>query len=355
MTDTMNLTYCDYSDIFRVTCHHCMIVGYEPTEAETSWLAGAFDRTPAQLRSAATPIPELDYSRRRWAGMDRGRRDNPKPAIVDCNHPSDNWYLCPDCASILELCLSDLPALLNDLNLAITNQTRFIEHGTLEQPSQPEHVIDRIPAGYLKVPFNRAASNARQTLIRAIRNAKGFAPNVAGLTDTETVDYAAEAIQDLTRQDDATFAASRITRAIATAHNTIDRPRDWQFLGYCPAPQEDGHPCKRELNAEMGDEYVTCDCGQYTAKVEDHIAGALDGIDDQLMTDSELIGAVLLAGEPIRRTQIHSWAKTGRIEPHFRIKPVLRRDGTLGSEKIRVYRLGDVRTLAAEAERKRAS
>jgi hypothetical protein len=285
-------------------------------------------------------IPQLQISGRYTVTDNAWKIGQGGPNIIRCDHETDpDRFLCSLCAADLELCLADIPALVDDLDTAITRQTAFVEHGIRPHISDPddETVVDA-PGQESPLPYSPAASNARRRLTDALQ----WGTQAVGDNPTSLSRWWLAYLPTLLLHQDIAAAADRISYAVLKAHEAIDRPADRQHLGQCP------NECGRDLEAERGDETVTCLCG-YTVNVIEHVHLALSRVDDMMMTDTELVGAVELAGEPIRRTQIHSWVRTGRLEAHVQMRHVWR-GGTIVAIERKVYKLGEVRALAEGAK-----
>lgn len=257
---------------------------------------------PVRSDWAAFPS-DLPHARRAWAAP------NDLDALIECgdDHARGDSWLCRDCADHVARIVADVPALLDDLTLALTRQTSFVQHGT----------SDETP-----LPFNVEAADALTRLRAAVAS-----------------------LGDLTRQPDAPALARRLSAEYLHAHRVIDRPEVPAYMGTCP----EGH----DLYALRDADTVECDCG-YHAPMKEHQRTALDAGEDRLLTVAELVGAITSAGETVTRDQINSWIRREGLVREKAARP-LWRDGQLVARTVYVYRLGDVRALAQRAERRRAS
>ncbi|GAA1436377.1 hypothetical protein GCM10009616_35980 [Microlunatus lacustris] len=283
------------------------------------------------------------YSRR-WSGRhphESGRRlpdgtpEPGKPIIVNCKptHLGDNEedrpagvYLCDDCADQLQQVLADLPALLRDLGDATCKQTAFVQHGSRHGQQQAR---DEAP-----VDFNPSASHARAKLLTAVRR------------------LGSRTVHQLVVDPTAAEIAHEITVAASRGQRIIDSPPSLWFYGACPE-------CRTELYLERidGDDpeaTIHCDSCGYAANLQAHNRAQLNAGEDRMLTVTELVSAITTAGEVVTRNQIDGWIRRGGLPREQR--PIPRwRDGRLVAELVYVYRLGDVRDLALQAEIRKAS
>lgn len=279
------------------------------------------------------------YSRP-WAGL----TPDWEPAIIHCRHDHDQ-PLCPDCTTTWIHVLSDIPALLHDLDLAITKGVRFVQHG---QRKTSEARPDEAP-----VDFNPAAADARQRIIDALDQT---AADLAGIHPGPPTAIAWQLrvqARRLAWRDDTPAHARTISTAVARAHRVIDAPKDLVYYGPCPTC---GDEIWLERLREDDREPVTCPnpaCA-YRARLTAHQLQQLDLNHEKLMTVSELVSAITSAGETVTRDQINGWIRRGRLATHTMSRPRFY-DGQIHSEQITTCRLGDVRALALEAEERRAT
>lgn len=283
-----------------------------------------------------------------WHGI----APNTDPLIVDCNHPTTTGdQLCPACVADLRGVLADIPALLADLELARTKIVSFVA------PSTPHHDDNPDPAESpaetsTALPWSEAASRAD----RRLRANLAAATAALALPDSPPATAArliTGRLTQLARRDDATTWARRLTRAAAAAHRAIDRPPSLWYYGPCPT-------CGRDIYTErvrdLPHAEVACprkDCA-YSAPLADHRLAQLDAGEDRMLTVGELVGAITSAGEHVTRDQINSWIRREGLPREPRTIPRLTAGGKLMHVEVYVYRLGDVRRLALEAEQRRA-
>lgn len=276
-------------------------------------------------------MAELSYNSQPWQQTD---------SIPPERAENSDKYLDGEQLKWLDRTLGDLPALLDDLEVAVTKQVRFAPAPT--------------PAGdgsESPVPFSDPASGARHRVEYAVCGVAGLlwhsltgqaAPfrsvRAAGL-------WLQSNLGKMALDPNGEEMLHRIGDAVRRAYQIIDRPPSWQYLGRCPT-------CRADLHAQRGENTVTCNHCGWSAPVGQVVQEALDNAEDQLLTDGELVGAVSLGGEEtVTRRQIQYWREKGRLEVHVSARW---RDTTGRLEQVQVSRLGDVIELAKEKSEKGA-
>lgn len=284
-----------------------------------------------------------DNSSRPWNGLDYNR----KAMIIRCTSDHDNAAndpLCPDCRYRLAQILDDVPALIRDLNTAIVRDVRFVEHGTIPAA----HTEDDDEAA---LPWDDRALRAKNNLSYALRQAATLI-KLTGLRTPAIARQLRGQLGRLARHPDMPDHAHKISHAAARAHQAIDRPPSLWYYGPCPF-------CHLDIFIDRVDEQdrdarVTCPrdgCG-YSAHPTDHRVKQLDAGDDRWLTVGELVGAITSAGETVTRDQIKGWIRREGLPREIHSRPRWA-DGRLVANEVYVYRLGDVRRLALEAEARR--
>lgn len=316
---TNRLPICEWSGLPRIWCpdtcpdHN---TSFPMTDTEKALLENRFSavlKVDTLEQTAERRLPEYrakprTVTRRGDAKIVIGHAwnlDQPKPARCDTSHTRPpGQQLCHDCANQLEAALGDVPAIVNDLNLALRKAVRFVPHAFTSDP-------DEAP-----LPFNPSASSALSQLATAL----GGEPVRASrwwLTNWRTSTHQTELLKHL-------------TKAIAHAHKVIERPRDHVHLGRCPH-------CETELVAERGMP-VTCPQGDYTADWDTHLNHILNESEDRLLTVSELVTALDLPRDKIKNL-------TRRMLGRQLDRPHL--DGhQIVTKQVTVYRYGEVKHAA---------
>lgn len=292
-----------------------------------------------------------EYTSSPWAGLG----PDVAPVEVVCDHEPQDARICGDCLGLLAGVLADVPALLTDLDLARTKTVSFVERGTRAGDAPAEATTP--------LPWSEAASKADRRLrdaLRAAAAALGLPEGPAALNARRL----SGRLPVLARREDGPEWAARISAAVASAHRAIDRPPSPWYYGPCPQcgrdlytervvePARDGGQAK----PDGPESEVRCPaegCG-YRASLSAHRLAQLDAGDDRMLTVGELVGAITSAGESVTRDQINSWIRREGLPRERRTLPRLTAAGQLTHTEVYVYRLGDVRRLALEAERRRA-
>jgi hypothetical protein len=266
-------------------------------------------------------------------------RVKPDQLPIRCEeHDTRDRHICRDCAEDLHLVLADLPVLVFDLQLALTRQTHFVEHGHQlggDDGDGPQEATGALP-------WAEPAAAALRHLGRALGGPRASVWPVERL-----------AARTLARWDDLLLAptvveyAERVSLAALHGYRVIDRPPDPWFYGPCPK-------CAVDIYDERNVTRVSCLACTYTAPLDEHQLACLDAGDARLLTVSELVGAITSAGEVVTRHQIFGWIRRDGLAREEENRVVWRK-GRLAGETVWVYRLGDVRRLARAAEERKAS
>ena len=192
-------------------------------------------------------------------------------------------------------------------------------------------------------------------------NRGGGRPDPAALTGEPLLPIELAAIwlacheHDLRRYPFIDQLYDEITDVVATARSAIDSLPTLVFKGPCDYVT-DGEVCGVDLYAERGEDWVRCRrCGAMydVYRLDDQ---ALRSAEQMSFTVPDLVRVLAAYGEPVRSNTIHVWASRHDLTPRGWRTP----DGQVTDHWIRrsdqpVYRLGDVRALIAQAERRRAA
>jgi hypothetical protein len=280
--------------------------------------------------------------RRPWRGLNWKQ----EPLIVSCQHDHGDATLCPPCVVELRDVLSDIPALLHDLDVAIVRDARFVQHGS--QRGKVRQPTDKRRQDEARLDFNDTASNTKRRLTNVLQAAvdQGMAPPS---TPADVARHIHAHLGKLAKWEQAADLARDITAAVARAHKVIDAPPSLWYYGPCP---DCGHDIYQErITVHDRTSHVTCpqpEC-TYSEKPQDHNRRQLDAGEDRMLTVGELVSAITSAGEPVTRGQINGWIRRDGL-PREERSLTQWVDGRLVSRPVWVYRLGDVRRLALEAE-----
>lgn len=294
-------------------------------------------------------------TRQTWAGVE-SPSDHPA-GFINCDgdgHVHDGAFVCKDCTKELIRHLTDIPALVRDLQVALVKDVRFVQRGAVARGpvSEDEGKQEEAP-----VNFNIRA----RTALKQLRLAMPWASPAEMVQAKQNPEFIALAavrvrrnVKDRLRQPDANDWAGQVSRACMQARQVMDTPREVIFYGICPN-------CSGDIYQERVDKYdksavIVCQhgCG-YVEQYKMHEQNALNGGDDRWLTIDQLVGAIEAADEVVTRKQIKGWAARDGLPRETRNVPTLSNEGGLTSTEIYVYRLGDVRAMAAEEELDRKS
>lgn len=281
---------------------------------------------------------ELRKGSPRW----RGLRDGKPVRIVCFGHGAvglcREWAVevggeveVRSCLEDFRAVLTDVPRLLDDLDVAMAGDVRFVEHGAGGDD----------PVG----PGGHPAASAHQRIVRALEL-------VAGWFDARHPEQLARlllaALDQVADEPIMGKLASNLSGAAVRAHRVIDRPPSLFFYGACPGCGSDIWQERIHPDDEEG--MVRCSCG-YERYPDSHIREQLD--DDRMMTVTELVSAITMAGEAVTRHQINGWIRREGL-PREKANRPRWENGQLVAHEVDVFRLGDVRDLALRAEMRRS-
>lgn len=259
------------------------------------------------------------YQSRSWS-TGRGRI-----LMIDCEHPTkDHRPLCWRCADEFHKIISDVSALVGELEIARTGQATFLELGTPAEADPDEAAV----------PWNERASLAYKGLMIAF----------GGPPVRAAADLLSNWLTTL-RHPDLAERAARISAAVGVARAVIDSPRPKVYYGPCPS-------CSKDIYQErVGEgELVTCPCG-YKAVRADHLKSELSIMADREFTLTKIIQVLCDGGEPTTRQEVENliYRANGDLPPLPRDLRSLPRweGGKLVPHDVYVYRLGTVREFLA--------
>jgi hypothetical protein len=288
----------------------------------------------------------------RWQGLTHTGKTNDAgipipgdPIIINCHGHVDRG-LCVDCAESLARVLADVPRLLDDLDVAIAGESRFVEHGIRTAAGNADTASGRHPA---------IAAQNRLTLA-LIGDGTQAHPGVRDWFDYYgPASYArqlARKLDQLQPEPRMPNLARDISQAASRAHKVIDAPKELWYYGPCPS-------CERDLWQErihhedtktpIVCRYPSCN---YAAPLDVHNRRALEVGHDRRMTIDELVGAITSGGIAVTRGMIEGWIYRDGLPRERRNRPRYV-DGELHQNEVWTYRLGDVLDYALRAAAKR--
>jgi hypothetical protein len=256
-------------------------------------------------------------------------------------------YVCRACTGRLRGLLTDLPGLMADLDIALTQQARF----SARVGSRATEA--RLPIG---LPASDAAFVARTTILANVEWITAVRGHGIPQTWAMIATYLVEATPWLSRHPDGPQVVDELTAAVVNARRVIDRPADRTYLGRCgalveiditayadPAPVAVAVDCPHELYAPVDRPDIDCPrCGTawnvrarqdtLLAQLREHVLPAVD-----------VARAVDGLGTPITPEVIRQWKRRGVLTPAADEQGRPRAD-----ERGRpLYRVGDVLDVVA--------
>lgn len=266
----------------------------------------------------------LDYGSysRPWVGLDSKNR----PYLIDCPPRHGDDPLCHYCQRQLAAVLADVPALLHDLAVSEVRDTRFVEHGSTITD------VERAPS----VHWIEQAARTRHRIVRLLEQLG----ELVGIDQPARVPFELPSrLGQLGRHPASRDLAARLSHAVRSGHDVIDRPPSLSYYGPCPR-------CRRDIYLDRVEEHERLFCPNkdctYTATLKQHRVAQLHAGEDRWLTVDELVGAITKAGEPVTRRQIERMIRTGGLPRDYRELPTIAPDGTITSATMEVFRLGDV-------------
>lgn len=284
-----------------------------------------------------------DQVGRQWRAIVTGEQhpgtwNVPTPQVIDCQHPhGDDRPMCPDCLDQLQWMLGDIPALVEQLHVAIRRDTVFRARGIRRDHANTDTDGDTGP-----LLFNPAPSKALHRLMDAIAYAPGHLSDPAGASRVLLRNWTA-----VLRWPDLADWATKVSAAVRHAHAVIDRPPDDWPHGNCPT-------CDTEIRGERHPDTIRCPRCTYTADPDTHRHNLITAADNRQMTVAELVAAFAHNGTPIPRQRLDNWI-TNAVNRHGfprerRVDPVWRNGRLDYSKEVWTYRLRDVRELVQQKE-----
>lgn len=279
-----------------------------------------------------------------------------RPTCDRCERPiHDTAYVCSVCADRLRDDLGSVAAVAGE---AWTTIARLARLGT----DSPGRSAERpLPFSWEAADATWAASNTLTTWARHIAETRGITltgpagPTQGPLCRVQSCHHTtcariisranehplayvarflAEQLTWLRHRQEADDAFDELIDACRLAVRTIDQPPVRWYAGKCDN-------CDTDLYAAPSAKFVRCrDCST-EHDADERRAWLLDLAEDQLVHASLAAAAITALGHPVKDSTVRKWAERGRLAPHgtdHRGRPI--------------YRVGDVRVLAIESERR---
>ncbi|EHK86397.1 hypothetical protein [Rhodococcus pyridinivorans] len=295
----------------------------------------------------------------------------------------DHFPLCDTCTATLTSDLLAVPSLIADMTVTLTRQARMSRGKTVGKSAEtllpyaadrngnprafPLDAIVNAVGGWARSVADTLDVDLGDVLERrglrqlAGNNRGGGRPDPAALTGEPLLPIELAAVwlachhHDLRRYPYIDELYDEITDVVASARSAIDNQPGLVYKGPCSAVIEGGL-CETDLYAERGEDWVRCRrCGaMHNVQILDD--QALRNAEQMSFTVPDLVRVLAAYGEDVRANTIHVWANRRELRPRGWRTP----DGQITDHWIRrsdqpVYRLGDVRVLIAQAERRQAA
>lgn len=245
-----------------------------------------------------------------------------------CGKPSD-LYLCDDCLNALREDLTAVPWTIRELLTTATRETG-IDYRAFSESKGTK-------ASTPPVPMNFGALQARENLTNVLWAAYRVL-DMDGKYKLEATEVPVPSvyamllykhINDIAKHPDAASTRTAIRKALAAAHQLIDRRPDRWYAGPCD-------DCNRDLYAETDSGTVQCHECSRIYDVRDRRAHMLRSAEDRLADATTIARAVSWIGaEPVNPRRLRVWATRGKLKSVEQI------------EGRPVYRIGDVLDLLA--------
>ena len=315
---------------------------------------GGYRGEPYYRRAESLPIPEHG-------------------PICACGRPAGDAFVCPACVDGLEVCLGDVPALVEDLDVAAQRLARVsVNSRTPSHKRDPESILDGWPGfgpdtdpdttvttelviadatrrmaavlGRTR-PDRKAAADALDALhaelvssVRALLDPIGKIydgdPSSIGLSR-----WLLGHVRSVALSPAGPDVASGLAKVHRRALGVIDTAEEVIWYGYCSTEMEDGTTCDTEIAVSKGEQVWICrKCGaEYwpDAMEDEREQRARDWVGDQILTVAE-ISAIFGRG---RGSVFNSLRRAG-VEPiGKRLVDGKRVDTYAGADYLRVAKL----------------
>ncbi len=259
-----------------------------------------------------------------------------------CGRPVQDAIICQGCSDRLERALGDIPALVHDLEITRSRQSRTGGQGIgivvrgAERPlpwdqraAEATDVLRSTLVGWVRVALNEAHPRPATAPL-------GLLPHMAR--------FLLALMPWLRQHPTADQAVDELTHAVSNAQHVIDRAPDRVYAGPCreewDAESEGGRGafcCTASLYARPGHGVVLCP----NCPAEHDVGARRDWLlamaEDQLATATHLSAALSRLGYVLAPGTIRAWASKGRLVAH----------GT-NERGHPLYRVGDVRELTVQ-------
>jgi hypothetical protein len=262
--------------------------------------------------------------------------------VMSCNRPSDGWYVCKLCADILAETLTDMAWMLDELDIVITQQTRYTTQSSGRSAESP--LVFNIKAADTKANL----VNELDTVARVIAGANGWQRTYT--TPKGCAVWLEQKISAIRLHP----AGGEMTNDISSWYGAclwvIDRPAQRQYLGdhadmgtvvevELNTRGTSDEQCPGRIYGRAGKPEARCDTCGATFTAEKLRERLLHQLDDKLCSAAEIAHLSTYLGLDIGREQVRK-----RINQWHKREQIQRKGGTDVDPK---FRFGDALGLLA--------
>ena len=283
--------------------------------------------------------------------------------ICACGRPAGDAFVCPACVDDLDRCLGDVPALVEDLDVAAQRLARVsVNSRTPSHKRDPESILDGWP-GFgpdtdpdTTVTTELVVADVTRRMAAILARTRPDAPQAAfaceslhaalvgavrvlcesvgrpydGPTDTVALSrWLLRNLAAIPLHPEGPDIAADIIRAHDHALKVIDNDPEKIFYGTCQTTMADGDPCGQNVTIPVGTATWECGCGA-TYDADQLEADRRDRVADALGTVGELVRLAGVVGVTVSRHKVNRLVAAGRLQS--------RTEGKAGA----MYRLGDL-------------
>lgn len=229
----------------------------------------------------------------------------------NCGRPSPAGTICEGCFVELSDLIERLPWALSHLRNAATNQVRFTTGGGSRSTETP-------------LMFNPKASLELSALEATIamwqaRLADHMCTPVRFPNATQAAHWMFDHLSEAHTFIDAGKMLDSFEFSRKSIEKTLNRPPERTYLGDCTTNDE-GHVCPGRMYSFPEEPEARCDLAGHTSDAAELRLKLLRGLDDRVLTASEIARMATYMGLTIDRTQvrkrINQWHSRKRIIAH---------------------------------------
>lgn len=285
-------------------------------------------------------------------------------AVIMCGKPAGDGIICRGCLGKLEKMLAEVPWLIDQLDLAITKQVRFVASGgKVSVKGQSAPLMLNLQASDLRADLAIKLASWTSDMARS----KSITA-VAVHNPTLAAAWLLRHLEDVRVFIAAGDLVEEISAARAAAMYVVDRPAEKRYLGECGFEfDRDGEKirCTETLWGFDRDSETVCrTCGAEWSTGERIVAirdRAVTGMNDRIMTAGQAAETMVAYGIGTEdnatklRDRIRKWAEQPK-NPLKRPMLVKRLDLPIPGQRSRPgYRLGDIIDIVNRIEARRAA